>query len=308
VGQKGTNCLLAYDIGGSHITAGLCLLGPMTVVQTAIAPLLDTISSDAFIHLLNGLGRQLTSGGVQPVGAALAFPGPFAYGAGISHMRHKLKNLYGVDLKTALAGSFRWAPEKIHFLNDADAALLGEARAGAAQAAARAVGIMLGSGIGFAFVQDGSLNETAPGLPPGNEIWNLPFLGGIVEDVLSSRALESDYETRTGKHEPVAAIAQQAAADPEARAVFHAFGEHLGQVINEIVAPITPDVVVLGGGISRSSHLFLPAAQHELKQSGIRLVPSALLEKAPLFGAAMDWSDCARPRQQENRQPSTHPV
>jgi glucokinase len=289
--------LLAYDIGGSHITAGLCL-PPMTVMQTAIAPLLDTISSNAFIHLLHDLGRQLIgSGGTECAGAALAFPGPFAYDTGTSYMRHKLKNLYGVDLKTALAATFRWVPDKIHFLNDADAALLGEARAGAAQGAARAVGMTLGSGIGFAFVQDGSLNQTAPGLPPDNEIWNLPFQGGIVEDLLSSRALEGDYEARAGRYEPVAAIALQAANDPDARAVFHTFGEHLGQVIKEIIAPIGPDVVVLGGGISRSSHLFLPAARNQLKESGIRLVPSVLLERAPLVGAAMDWRDRALLRQ-----------
>jgi glucokinase len=294
VREKCADYLLAYDIGGSHITAGLCLL-PMTVMQTAIAPLLDSISSDDFIHLLHNLGRQLID--AEPAGAALAFPGPFAYDTGISYMRHKLKNLYEVNLKTALAASFRWVPGRIHFLNDADAALLGEARAGAALGAAKAVGMMLGSGIGFAFVQDGSLNQTAPGLPPDNEIWNLPFRGGIVEDLLSSRALESDYEARAGRHEPVATIAQRAANDPHARAVFHTFGEHLGQVIREIIAPIGPDVVVLGGGISRASDLFLPAARTQLMGSGIRLVPSLLLEKAPLVGAAMDWRDSTLPWQ-----------
>jgi glucokinase len=294
VGEKSTDCLVAYDIGGSHITAGLCLLEPMTVVETAIAPLPGTISSDAFIGLLRELGQQLIgSGGAQPAGAALAFPAPFAYDTGISHMRHKLKSLYGVDLKTALAAGFGWVPAQIQFLNDADAALLGEARAGAARGAAKAVGIMLGTGIGFAFVQDGNLNQTVPGLPPDNEIWNLPFLGGIVEDVLSSHALEDDYGARTARHESVASIALNAATDPDGRAVFHTFGGHLGRVIKEIIAPIGPDVVVLGGAISRSSHLFLPAARNQLNGSGVQLVPSVLLEKGPLLGAAMYWRDCA---------------
>jgi glucokinase len=170
---------------------------------------------------------------------------------------------------------------------------LGEAGAGAAKGAAKAVGIMLGTGIGFAFVQDGGLNDTARGVPPGNEIWNLPFMDGIVEDLLSSRALERDYEARTAKHQSVAAIAQEAATDPDARAVFNTFGCHLGQVIKEIIAPLGPEVVVFGGGISRSSHLFLPAARNQINGLGIRLVPSVLLEKAPLLGAAMYWRDCA---------------
>ncbi len=284
--------LLSYDIGGSHITVGLCLLEPLTLLCMAVAPLRDAISSDAFIGLLHELGQQLMDGGDQATGASLAFPAPFAYDTGTSYMEHKLKSLYGVDLKTALADRFGWATEQIRFLNDADAALLGEAGAGAAQGAAKAVGIMLGSGIGFSFVQDGSLNDTAPGLPPDNEIWNLPFLDGIVEDSLSSRALEDDYGARTARHQSVEAIAQQAAIDPDARAVFHTFGGHLAQVLEEIVAPIGPEVIVFGGGISRSSHLFLPTARNQMNGSRIRLVPSVLLEKAPLLGAAMYWRDC----------------
>jgi glucokinase len=290
---KPADRLLSYDIGGSHITVGLCLLEPLTLLRMAVAPLPDAISSDAFIGLLHELGQQLIGDDDQAGGASIAFPAPFAYRTGISHMRHKLKSLYGVDLKTALAARFGWTTEQIHFLNDADAALLGEAGAGAAKGAAQAVGIVLGTGIGFSFVQNGRLNDTAPGVPPDNEIWNLPFLAGIVEDSLSSRALEGDYLARTARHQPVKAIAQQAATDPDARAVFHTFGSHLGQVLNAIVAPIGPEVVVFGGGISRSSHLFLPAARNQMNGSGIRLVPSVLLERAPLLGAAMYWRDCA---------------
>lgn len=294
---KPAHRLLSYDIGGSHITVGLCLLEPMTLLRMAVAPLPDAISSDAFIGLLHQLGQQLVGAPIcgidQTAGASIAFPAPFAYGTGVSYMRHKLKSLYGVDLKTALADRFGWTPEQIRFLNDADAALFGEAGAGAAKGVAKAVGIMLGTGIGFSFVQDGSLNDTAPGVPPDNEIWNLPFLGGIVEDSLSSRALEGDYQARTARHQSVKAIAQQAATDLDARAVFNTFGGHLGQVLKEIVAPIGPEVVVFGGGISRSSHLFLPAARNQMNGLGIRLVPSVLLEKAPLLGAAMYWRDGA---------------
>ena len=138
--------ILAYDVGGSHVTVGLCLLEPLTVVQIAIAPLPDSISSDAFIGLLQELGQQMIGGVDQAAGACLAFPGPFAYGAGISHMRHKLGALYGVDLKTALADRLEWTPERILFLNDANAALLGEVGAGAAKGAARAVGNHVGHG------------------------------------------------------------------------------------------------------------------------------------------------------------------
>lgn len=287
--------LLAYDIGGSHISAALCLLEPLAVVEIAVAPLPETISSDAFLDLLQHLGHQLTGSVESAAGACLAFPGPFSYPTGVSHIRHKLSALYGVDLRAALARRFGWSPGRILFLNDADAALLGEVAAGAAKGAARAVGIMLGTGIGFSFVLNGILNNSEPFVPADGEIYHLPFLDGMVEDLLSSRGIERDYEARTGRHEAVAAIARQAATDADARAVFDTFGRYLGQVIQEILAPIRPEVIVFGGGISRSSHLFLPAAQNEINGSGIRLVPSVLGEKAPMFGAAMFWREGVSP-------------
>jgi predicted NBD/HSP70 family sugar kinase len=118
-------------------------------------------------------------------------------------------------------------------------------------------------------------------------------MDGIVEDRLSSRAIQKDYEARTGKYLSVASIALEAATDPDARAAFDTLGRYLGLAIQEIVAPFCPDVIVLGGGISRSPHLFIPAAQNQLNGLGIRLAPSVLLQKAPLLGAAMYWRDCA---------------
>ena len=294
--------LLTYDIGGSHVSAALCLLEPLSVVEVAVAPLPAAISSDAFVDLLQDLGQRLTGGVDQAAGACLAFPGPFSYATGVSNITHKLAAIYGVDLRAALARRFDWPPNRVRFLNDADAALLGEVGAGAAKGAARVVGIMLGTGIGFAFVCNGVLNNSEPFVPSDSEIYHLPFLQGIVEDVLSSRGIERDYEARTARPEQVESIARQADVDRNARAVFDNFGRHLGQVIRKILAPIRPDVIVFGGGISRSSHLFLPTARKQIDGLGIRLVPSMLMEKAPMFGAAMFWRDAHL-----RRRPATRP-
>jgi glucokinase len=288
--------LLVYDIGGSHITAGLCLLEPMTLLKMAVAPLPDDITGEAFIGLLDELAGRFSDGGALPAGASFAFPAPFDYGTGTSRMVHKLKNLYGVSLRDVLAERRAWLPEQISFLNDADAALLGEACTGAATGASRAAGIMLGTGIGFAFFVEGNLDAGAQGIPPDNEIWNLPFQGGIVEDLLSSRAIQQDYAARTGERQSVETIALRSATDADAREVFEVFGRNLGQAIRQYIEPLHPEVIVFGGGISRSSHLFLPAARNELNNLKIELVPSVLFEKAPLLGAAMHWrKSVARP-------------
>jgi predicted NBD/HSP70 family sugar kinase len=94
---------------------------------------------------------------------------------------------------------------------------------------------------------------------------------------------------RTGALPIVARIAADAANDPDATEVFAEFGRHLGLALRMKLSEFDPDVVVIGGGISRSSHLFLPAAIKELAGLKMQLRVSALLDDAPLVGAAVAW-------------------
>lgn len=281
--------VLVCDVGGSHVAAAVCQggtyrLGP---VVSALYPAEQT--SEAFVQLVYTLGVK-ASGGLDKVsGVELAVPGPFDFNAGTSWMQHKLKYLYGVDLRRALAERFGWEPGRIRFLHDSAAFLLGELGAGSARGVARAVGITLGTGIGSAFSLEGRLVTDGAGVPAGGEIWNLPFEGGILEDCISSRAIQSSYERRTGLKRDVASLARAAREDSAANETFVEFGRHLGLALKATLAEFSPDVVVLGGGISRSAHLFLPAAQHELEGMKLQLRVSALLDDAALVGAGVAW-------------------
>jgi len=288
--------VLTYDVGGSHITAGKCRLLDLISVQTASAPLPPDLTAEAFISLLEGLCIQVAGSPQNVAGATLAMPNPFDYNAGISHMRHKLVGLYGFDLRHGLANRFGWDPAQICFLNDAQSYLLGEVGAGAAVGTARAVGITLGTGIGASFAIDSRIVVEGEGVPPGGEIWNLPYGPATVEDLLSTRALQQDYAARTGNHEEVVTIARAAATDPDARAAFETFGLHLGQIFRDILAPFRPEVVVIGGGIARSAPLFLHVAEQQVTGLGFRLAVSTLMDQAPLIGAAFHWRQTHPPQ------------
>jgi glucokinase len=264
-------------------------LGP--VVQ-ALHPAEQTC--DAFVEVLCSLGMKASTGITGVAGAALAMPGPFDYEAGISHMRHKLPYLFGVDLRQLLARHFGWQPSQVRFLNDAAAYMLGEIGAGAARGVPRAVGITLGTGIGSAFAVNGRIVTEGPGVPSGGEIWNLPYGEGTIEDAISTRAIQDHYQQRAGALCKVSEIAALAADHAEAAEVFIAFGRHLGLALRQILAEFTPDVVVIGGGISRSAHLFLSAAQQELQGLNLQLRVSTLLDNAPLVGAAVAWRNSAQ--------------
>jgi glucokinase len=266
-------------------------LADLKVVRSASASLADFQTFDDFADLLHRIGKNAAGTESNIAGASLAVPGPFDCKAGVSLMEHKLEPLYGKDLRGALAQRFGWNPNQLRFLNDACAYVLGEVGGGSLRGASRAAGLTLGTGIGCAFVVAGRHVTEGEGVPPGGEIWNFPYGTGTVEDLLSTRALNADYRARTGFDLEVSAIARRAARDAEARAVFETFGQHLGDVLRDVIAPFRPDKVMVGGGISRSASLFLPIAERQIAGLGFSVVTSKLLDQAPLVGAGQFWRE-----------------
>jgi glucokinase len=281
--------VLVFDVGGSHISAAVCHRGAYRLSPTIRAKHPVEQSCDAFVGLLHALGVEASAGLGAIEGAALAMPGPFDYQTGVSHMRHKLPYLFGVNLHHALAERFGWQASRVCSLNDAAAFLLGESAAGAARGTARTVGITLGTGVGSAFAVDGRVVTEGAGVPPGGEIWNLPFEGGIVEDFVSTRAVQANYLKRVGKLTEVAAIAAVAASDTAAAETFTDFGRSLGTAMRILLPAFAPHVVVLGGGITRSAPLFLPEALRVIQGLNFLVRVAEMLEDAALVGAGVAW-------------------
>ena len=283
-------CVLVYDVGGSHISAAVCFKDGFRLGTVARASLPEEPTSDAFVDVLHTLGVKAAEGVEGVEGAELAMPGPFDYAKGISWMKHKMPYLYGVNLSEALAARFGWKASQVRFLNDAAAYLLGEVGAGAARGVKRVVVFTLGTGVGSGFAVDGKVVTDGKRVPPGGEIWNVPYEGGIVEDQISTRALQRAYKERKGQEREVASIAHYAmGGEPDSLAVFEEFGKNLGVALKRLLADFAPNVVVLGGGISRSSHLFLRAAEAELKDAPFEVRIAELGDNAPLAGAGVAW-------------------
>jgi glucokinase len=282
------NRVLVYDVGGSHISAAVFDNDSCSIAQEASAGYPSEQSTETFLNVLHSLAATAMEATPGVRGASLAMPGPFDYDAGVSWMQHKLAYLYGFDLRGALAGHFGWPKSSIRFLNDAAAFLMGEVAGGAARGVSRVVGITLGTGVGSAFTINGHIVREGAGVPPGGEIWNVPYQGGIVEDRISTRAIQKSYRERTGGEREVAAIAASAAGDPLAADVFSEFGRNLGVALREVLSQFGPQAIVLGGGIARSAHLFLAAAQQEIGEVP-QLRISSLGDHAPLVGAGAAW-------------------
>ena len=175
----------------------------------------------------------------------------------------------GPDLSAALGRPVRLA-------NDANCFVLSEARDGAATNARNVVGVILGTGCGAGIVIDGRILDGPRGI--GGE-WGhnpLPWAAddevpgplcwcgrrGCMETWVAGPALAAAYLGGGGNTSDSEEIVRRAAAGEElARRALARHADRLARGLAVIVNIIDPDVIVLGGGLSRLAHLYtdLPA-------------------------------------------------
>jgi glucokinase len=286
--------LLSFDVGGSHATAALIQAENLALLAVASSSLDSQAPSDTILQSLEDVGKRAL--GERPatglLGVAMAMPGPFDYQQGVSYIRNltKYDSLYGVNLRQEMSRRFRDVrPEAVRFVNDAQAALLGEVYCGAAVGAARVMGLTLGTGVGSAFAVDGKIVTSGPGVPPDGYVYCLPWESATVEHAISTRAIQRSYRALTGEQPAVRDLAAQARTDAVAMSVWKELGKTLGRVLRPLAREFRPEIIVLGGAISQSAGLFLPAAEDELQGTGASLRVSTLFDRAALFGAAVAW-------------------
>ncbi len=284
--------LMVFDVGGSHIAGAVFDSERSSLVARQSVAVDSHALADAFYRAVEELVAGLLKKALLNVaaidGLSFGFPGPFDYAAGVSHLEHKFESLNGQNIRAELCSRFGIAADRIQFVNDADAFLLGELTQLPISSDSRSIGITLGTGIGSAFAIGEAVVHQGDGVPQGGEIWNLPWAGGILEDAISTRAIAGSYQAKAGSPLSVKEIAEKCPTDPIAVKVFHEFGDTLGAALRTIAGPFRPDRIIFGGAISRSADLFLPRASRALGlPSELRV--SKLFEDAALYGAAAHW-------------------
>ena len=89
---------------------------------------------------------------------------------------------------------------------------------------------------------------------------------------------------------------------PEAIAYWEHYGRLLGVGISNLVYVLTPDAVIIGGGISASAEYFFPTMQAEIAQrvllpsrENLKIVVAELGNQAGMLGAArLAWQRLVR--------------
>lgn len=165
--------------------------------------------------------------------------------------------------------------------NDANCFALGEKHFGLAKRADDFVGLVIGTGLGAGIIVGGRLVSGA--FRGAGELGTIPYRDGILEHYASGQFFAGD-----GARVATAA----AAGDAQARASFDAFGTHLAFAFKVMLYTLAPQLVVLGGSVSKSLPHFERALREGLADFAYPQVRDQLvikvskLESAAVLGAA----------------------
>lgn len=291
---------MVVDVGGSHVTAAAVRTtadGRAELRSRVERPVDSHASSAAVLDAWASACVAAADGaGVDASGCAwgLAMPGPFDYDRGVGHYAGvgKFERLAGVDIRSALAGRLGVRTDRIRFVHDAGAYGIGEWRFGAPSRHPRFVCITLGTGVGSAFVDDGTLVFDRADVPPGGEVHRLPFGGRDLEETVSTRALLARYASPDVDLTVKGLAALARGGDTRAQAEFDAAMEALALAVGPWLAAFGATALVVGGSIARSWDVLergfragLDAGVPGLGRT-LAVSPARLFADAPLYGAA----------------------
>jgi polyphosphate glucokinase len=238
---------LGIDIGGTGIKGALVNVSTGELVSNRIK--LPTPQGgephdivETVLEIIDKLGGIETS---IPVG--VCFPAVVLHGVTMS-AANVSKKWIGLNAEALFE---KGLGRDIHFVNDADAAGYAEARYGAAKNVAGLVLLTtLGTGIGSALIYNGVLI-------PNSELGHLQVAG-------------KDAESRASF-----------AAKERGRLTFPRWAKRLQEYYAHLEAIFSPDLFIVGGGVSKQHDEFLP-----LLKLRTPIVPAQLRNNAGILGAA----------------------
>ncbi|NEQ36437.1 MAG: ROK family protein [Okeania sp. SIO3I5] len=294
--------VIGIDIGGTAIKMGcfsrdgichksLTLPTPQPATPKAVIEVIEET-----ISILRKESQTDNLGTIQGIG--IGVPGPVDAEGRISRIAINLSDWQEVPLAESLEEK---TGLPVVIANDANCAGLGEAWVGAGSQFKNMIMLTLGTGVGGAIILDSklfvghqgtagelgliTLNPDGPKCNSGNN--------GSLEQYVSVQAVRRE----TGK-EPLELANLALAGDKFALEFWQNYGRLLGAGLASLIYILTPEAVIIGGGISAASELFLPTTKAEIERrvlfssrSSLQLLTAKLGNQAGIVGAAkLAWT------------------
>ena len=262
------NGYVLLDAGGTEIKSAAFSGSGKCLDSIHSAPSYARAEKEKILeNILDVIAREkeiLEADGYALECVGLAFPGPFDYEKGISHIRDlaKYDAIEGVALEKALKnfpGQTVLPPEtRFFFRHDVDSFALGIAAREPSCAERRTICLCIGTGAGSAFLEDGRLLKQGPGVPDNGWIHPFPLHGMTVDDWVSVRgleriALEAGFPKGTSGKDLSGMAAQ---GNTRALTVWNHFGVLIADALQPFAESFRPQQLVLGGQISKAEQYF----------------------------------------------------
>lgn len=284
--------IIGVDLGGSAVKA-VAVKEDGTLLAEANRPFVDRDMewARAVSQVISGF--EAAHGKAAAVGVSA--PGLAARsGRAIAHLPGRLEGLEGLDWTGYLGRTL-----EVPVLNDAHAALLGEAWLGAARGLRDVAMLTLGTGVGGAAIVDGRLLKGNLGRAGHLGHMTVDF-NGPLDDVGTPGSIELEIGNKTVNARSAGRFAAtrdlvtaHLAGDEEATRLWLRSIKALGACIASIVNVLDPEAVIVGGGIAKAGPaLFGPLERHlddfEWRPAGarLRLLPPQLGDIAGAYGSA----------------------
>jgi len=300
---SGQTVVLALDIGGTKLAAGI--VDPSGHVHSfLVAPTLGEQGPERVLERLWELGREAREASGVPwadvAAIGVACGGPLDPCRGVLLAPPHLPGWRDVPV-TALAEEAYGRPAVLE--NDATAAAAGEHRYGAGAGTRNMVYLTISTGVGGGVVVDGRLYRGATG--NGGELGHVtvdrhgrPCRGcgrrGCLEAYVSGTSIaERAREEGLARTDAADVAAAARDGDARARAVWDETVDALACGLTSIVNLFEPELVVLGGGVSRAGEQLLAPVRERVRADAMKpageaaeIVQSVLGERVGVVGAA----------------------
>jgi glucokinase len=286
-----TDQVIGVDLGGTNIKLGRYTREGKCLASLKIATPQPSTPDPVIAEIAAAIGK------LDPGRAAIALgigtPGPADIQGRIAKLAINLPGWVDVPLADRLEALIK-LPTVVG--NDANCAGLGESWLGAGQYFQNWILLTLGTGVGGAIFINGELfvghNGTAGELGLVTVDLNGPTCNSGNQGSLEQHTSAQAMRRRMGL-EPKDLADRAVAGDPEAIAFWQQYGYELAAGISSTVYVLAPQAVILGGGISGASDLFLPTLKAEVKRrvkptsrEGLQIAIAELGNQAGMAGAA----------------------
>jgi glucokinase len=288
--------VLGLDIGGTKLAAGV-VDGSGDVLSFLVEPTRPEEGPERGLARLFDLGRRAAAGHeVSAVGIAAG--GPLDAERGVLVAPPHLPGWTDVPVAARAEAEFG---RRAVLENDATAAAAGEFRYGAGRGRRNLVYLTLSTGVGGGVVVEGKLLR---GRGNGGELGHVTVdwrgrecrgcgRRGCLEAYVSGTSI-AERAREAGLAVTTAADVARAAAggDPTARAVWDETVEALACGLTSLVNVFEPDVVVLGGGVSKTGEQLLGPVRERVRAGAmgtageVEIVQAALGDQVGVVGAA----------------------